>query len=94
VDRKSTKDLSFEARHENLNVFSDWIIQILNSERALDLLSTTIQNILETRQDELRRLLGKTSSRVASSKHAQRKEFHVTHHSQNVLFSQYAARTA
>ena len=56
--------------------------------------STTIQNILETRQDELRRLLGKTSSRVASSKHAQRKEFHVTHHSQNVLLSQYAARTA
>ena len=96
VDRKSTKDLSFKARYENLHVFSDWIIWILNSERAQDLLSTTIQNILvlETRQDELHILLGRTSSRVASSEHAQRKEFHVTHHSRNVLFSQYAAHAA
>ena len=66
VDRKSTKDQGsvLQARHENLHVFSDWIIRILNYERAQDLLSTTIQNILET--------LGKTSSRVASSKHARR----------------------
>jgi len=37
-------------------------------------MSTTIQNILETWQDELRRLLDKTSSRITSQRNI-RKEF-------------------
>jgi len=36
-------------------------------------MSTTIQNILETWQDELRQLLDKTSSRITSQEHT--KEF-------------------
>ena len=35
-------------------------------------MSTTIQDILETRQDELRQLLDKTSSRITSQEHTKR----------------------
>ncbi len=45
-------------------------------------MSTTIQNILETRQDELRQLLDKTSSRIASQEHTKRIP-HANHCSRN-----------
>jgi hypothetical protein len=47
-------------------------------------MSTTIQNILETRQDELRHLLDKTSFRIASQEHTKTKIIpHAKHCSQN-----------
>jgi hypothetical protein len=47
-------------------------------------MSTTIQDILETRQDELRRLLDKTSSRITSQEHTKRIP-HANHCYQNAL---------